>query len=252
MGSFALDGGAATLVGRHQERGTIDRLLDRITRGESGSLVLRAEAGIGKTSLLRYAADRAAGMTVLRVTGVEAETDLDFAGLHSLLRPIVAQLPRLPAPQHDAVAAALGLAPSRDADRFLVSAGVLSLLAAAAEDQPVVCLVDDAQWLDVPSADALVFTARRLGAESVGIVFAAREGEHRSFDGPGLEELHVAGVDRESAAILLERSAPDAVPYVRHRLLSEAAGNPLALLELPAALSASSSPGGRRCRTRCR
>jgi DNA-binding CsgD family transcriptional regulator len=215
----------------------MDRLLDGISRGESGSLVVRAEAGMGKTSLLRYAAERAASMTVLRVTGVEAEADLDFAGLHNLLRPIVTELPQLPGPQHDALAAALGLAPSRYADRFLVSAGVLSLLAAAAEGRPVVCLIDDAQWLDVPSADALVFTARRLGAESVGILFAAREGERRSLEAPGLEALHLAGIDRVSAATLLERSAPDAVPWVRERLLSDAAGNPLALLELPAALS---------------
>jgi DNA-binding CsgD family transcriptional regulator len=237
MGSCALDGGASGLVGRDQERRIIERLLEGVSGGESGSLVVRAEAGIGKTSLLRYAADRAKGMTVLRVTGVEAEADLDFAGVHSLVRPIVAHLGRLPGPQREALAAALGLAPSHSADRFLVSAGVLSLLAAAAEGRPVVCLIDDAQWLDVPSADALVFTARRLGAESVGILFAAREGERRRFEAPGLEVLHLSNIDGDSAATLLGRAAPGAVPWVRERLLSDAAGNPLALLELPAALS---------------
>ena len=131
---------------------------------------------------------------MLSVTGVEAESDLDYSGLHSLVRPIIGLLPRLPEPQRAALAAALGLAPAAGADRFLVSAGVLSLLAAAAEDRPVLCLADDAQWLDVPSAGSLVFTARRLGAEGVVILFAAREGERRRFDAPGLAELVLAGL----------------------------------------------------------
>jgi hypothetical protein len=149
------------LVGREPECGVIDGLLDGVSRGESGSLVVRAEAGMGKTALLRYATERAVGMTVLSVTGVEAESDLGFAGLYSLVRPIVDELPRVPAPQRQAVAAALGLTPAEGSDRFLVSAGVLSLLAAAAEERPVLCLIDDTHWLDVPSADSLVFTARR-------------------------------------------------------------------------------------------
>ncbi len=237
MGSTAWEGTATGLVGRGHECAVIDALLDGASRGRSGALVLRAEAGTGKTSLLRYAADQADEETVLWVTGVQGESDLDFAGLHSLVRPIVTYLRQLPEPQRDAVAAALGLAPSAGADRFLVSAGVLSLLAAAADDRPVLCLVDDAQWLDVPSAASLVFTARRLGAEGLVILFAAREGERRRFEAPGLDEFVLSGLDHESASVLLGRSAPDATPWARERLLSQAAGNPLALLELPAALS---------------
>lgn len=191
MGDPDLEPPRAGLVGRGRECAVIDRLLDRASRGESGSLVLRGEVGVGKTALLGYAADRAAEMTVLRAAGVELESDLAFAGLHSLVRPIVDQLPELPGPQRAALEAALGLGPAEGSDRFLVSAAVLSLLAAAAEDRPILCLVDDAQWLDVPSADSLVFTARRLGAEGIVILFAAREGEVRRFDAPGLDALAV-------------------------------------------------------------
>ena len=215
----------------------IDRLLERAERGESGSLVLRAEAGVGKTALLRYAAARAVGTTVLSVTGIEAESDLDFAGLHSLVRPIVGLLPRLPAPQRAALAGGLGLIPAAGSDRFLVSAGVLSLLAEAAEECPLLCVIDDAQWLDTPSADALVFTARRVGAEGIAFLFAARDGERRYFDAQGLDELVLAGLDHSSARVLLDRGTPELAPAVRERLLEDAAGNPLALLELPAGLS---------------
>ncbi len=233
MGSSELDRRVAGLVGRERECEVIDRMLERATRRESGSLVLRAEVGMGKTALLRYAAGRAEGMRVLSVTGVEAESDLDYSGLHSLVRPIISFLPRLPEPQRGALAAALGLAPAGGADRFLISAGVLSLLSAAAEDRPVLCLADDAQWLDVPSAGSLVFTARRLGAEGVVILFAAREGERRRFDAPGLEELVLAGLGPAAAVELLDRGGRDLAPSVRDRLLADAAGNPLALLELP-------------------
>ena len=237
MSSSEVDRRVAEIVGRQHERAVIDRLLGRAARRESGSLVIRAEAGMGKTALLRYAADRARDMLVLSVTGVEAESDLDYSGLHSLVRPIIELLPRLPEPQRAALAAALGLAPAGGADRFLVSAGVLSLLAAAAESRPVLCLADDAQWLDVPSAGSLEFTARRLGAEGVAILFAAREGERRRFDGPGLDELVLDGLDSASAAELLDRGRRDLAPSVRDRLLADAAGNPLALIELPICLS---------------
>jgi DNA-binding CsgD family transcriptional regulator len=227
----------AGLVGRGRECALIDRLLDGASRGESGSLVLRGDVGVGKTALLDYAADRAAEMMVLRAAGVEVESDLDFAGLHSLVRPITDKLQELPGPQRAALAAALGLESADGTDRFLVSAAALTLLAAAAEDGPVLCLVDDAQWLDVPSADSLVFTARRLDAEGIVILFAAREGEVRRFDAPGLDELGVGELDQDSAEVLLDRAAGEASPSVRERLLAEAAGNPLALLELPAGLS---------------
>ncbi len=237
VGSSEASAGDARLVGRERVCAVIDRLLERAERGESGSLVLRGEAGLGKTALLRYAAGRAGEMTVLSVTGVEAESGLDFAGLHSLVRPVLALLSHLPEPQREALAAALGLRAAEGADRFLVSAGVLSLLAAAAEERPVVCLVDDAQWLDTTSGESLVFTARRLGAEGIVILFAARDGERRRFDAPGVEELVLGGLDHRSALTLLDRSAPALAPAVSERLLVEAAGNPLALLELPVALS---------------
>ncbi len=192
---------------------------------------------MGKTALLAYAVERASDMTVLTVTGVEGESDLAFAGLHGLLLPIVDALDGVPEAQREPLAAALGLAAGEGRDRLLVSAGVLSLLAAAAEPKPILCLVDDAQWLDIPSANALSFTARRLVAEDVVILFGARDGELRRFEAAGLEELDLGGLEREVAAVLLDQVAREAAPSVRGRLLDEAAGNPLALLELPAGLS---------------
>jgi DNA-binding CsgD family transcriptional regulator/tetratricopeptide (TPR) repeat protein len=192
---------------------------------------------MGKTALLAYAVEQASDMTVLTVTGVEGESDLAFGGLHSLLSPVVDALDAVPGAQRQALAAALGFAGGEGRDRLLVSAGVLSLLAAAAEPKPILCLVDDAQWLDVPSANALSFTARRLVAEDVVILFGARDGELRRFEAAGLEELEVGGLERDVAAVLLDQVAREAAPSVRGRLLDEAAGNPLALLELPAGLS---------------
>jgi DNA-binding CsgD family transcriptional regulator len=237
----APDSGA--LVGREHECAAIDRLLEVSASGESSSLVVRGEAGIGKTALLTYAAKRGGGRCVLRTVGVEAESDLDFAGLYGLLRPIEDKLGELPETQAAALAGALGLGPSLGSDRLLVSAGVLSLLAAAADDGPLLCLVDDAQFLDAASAEALVFGARRLAAEPVAMLFAAREGTGRVFAAPGLPELVVEGIDAEAAAQLLAASAPQAADPVREWLLAEAAGNPLALLELPSGLSAAQLQG---------
>ena len=225
------------LIGRERERAAIDRLLDDATGGESRVLVIRGEAGIGKSALVEYAAQRAEGMIVLRAVGVEAESDLPFAGIYGLLRPGVAKLDDLPDTQAAALAGALGLAPSTGADRFLVSAAVLGLLAAAAEEAPVLCLIDDAQWLDRPSAEALVFAARRLAAERVAVVFSASEGDAQRFDAPGLAGLTLTGLDAASSAAILASTASSAAPSVRERLLLEADGNPLALLELPGALS---------------
>ena len=183
------------LIGRERECAVIDDVLDRAFAGEAGAIVVRGEAGIGKSALLRYAAERAAEMTLLRTTGVEAESDLAFAGLYGLVRPVLDKLDQLPRTQGAALAGALGLAASMNADRFLVSAAVLGLLAAAAEERPLVCAIDDAQWLDRPSADALVFSARRLRAEPLVMLFAAREGEPRRFEATGLPELLVEGLD---------------------------------------------------------
>ena len=216
----------------------IDRLLARARGGVSGALVVRGEAGIGKTAMLEYAALQAGReTTVLRADGVETESDLPFAGLHGLLRPIFRHLEELPQTQRGALAGALGLAPSSAPDRLLISAAVIALLASAAEERPVLCLVDDAQWLDLPSAEALVFTARRLQAERMAIVFGAREGEERRFEAAGLPELWLAGLPQGAAASVLAARASSAPPSVRERLLAEAHGNPLALMELPAALS---------------
>ena len=225
------------LLGRERECAEIDRVLDSATAGESAALIVRGEAGIGKTALLDYAAERASEMLVLCATGVEAESDLAFAGLYGLVRPITGFLGQLPAPQAEALQGALGLGPSSGADRFLISAAVLSLLAAAAEDRPVLCVIDDGQWLDAPSADALVFAARRLRADRVAILFGAREGEPRRFEAAGLPELLLAGLDDGSAAEVLAVRAGEAAPAVRSRLLAEAHGNPLALIELPAGLT---------------
>src|SRR5215469_4812206 len=165
------------LLGRERECAAIDQLLSDAQRGVSGALVVRGESGIGKSALLDYARRQAGPMMVLAISGVEAESDLAFAGLHGLLRPVLGYLGELPPAQSRPLAGALGLAPSTSPDRLLISAAVLALLAAAAEERPTLCVVDDAQWVDQPSADALVFTARRLRAEQIAILAGAREGE---------------------------------------------------------------------------
>src|SRR5690242_455162 len=228
---------ASQLVGREPECAAVDRLLDDARAGAGGSLVVRGEPGIGKSALLEYARQRAVPMALLSATGVEAESDLAFAGLHELLRPVLSHLGEVPEIQSQALAGALGLAPSIHADRLLISAAVLSLLAAAAEERPTLCVVDDAQWLDRPSADALMFTARRLRAERLAIVFAAREGEAVRFEAAGLAELTLTGLAEEPAAMVLTSQGNRAPPAVRDRLLAEAAGNPLALMELAGGLS---------------
>ena len=234
---------SGSLVGRERECAAIDRVLEASARGESSSLVLRGEAGIGKTELLTYAAEQGGGMRVLRTAGVEAESDLGFAGLFGLLHPIEDKLDELPETQAAALAGALGLGPSMGSDRLLVSAAALSLLAAAADDGPLLCVIDDAQFMDAASAEALVFSARRLAAEPVALLFAVREGTGRDFAARGLPELVIEGLSAEPARRLLETSAPAAADSVREWLLAEAAGNPLALLELPSGLSAAQLQG---------
>lgn len=236
MTSLELGSGRLILVGRERECAAIDQALLAARGGESTTLMIRGDPGMGKTALLAYAEERSAGTSVLRAGGIEGESDLAFAGLHALLRPIVAKLDELPETQAGALGGALGLAESRGTDRFLVSAATLSLLAAAADERPVVCLIDDAQWLDPESADALLFSARRFSAEPVAIVFAAREGESRRFPAPGLAELVLEPLHEEAVSELLIRSAPSAGESARNWLRVQAAGNPLALLELPRGL----------------
>jgi DNA-binding CsgD family transcriptional regulator len=226
------------LVGRESERSALDALLQSARGDRSAALVLRGEPGIGKTALLEYAADSARDMTVLRCVGIEAEYELPFAGMHQLVRPCLELVDRLPAPQAAALRGALGLSFDGVQDRFLVSAGLLSLLAEACDAGPVLCCVDDAQWLDPPSAEALVFAARRFQAEPIALLMAARVGDGRDFDAPGLAELEIGGLDAQQAHALLNARLNRAVaPDVVDRLLRTAHGNPLALLELPSALS---------------
>jgi len=195
------------LYGRRAECDALDRLLADARRSRSGVLVVRGEAGVGKSALLDHAAGQAEGMTVLRAAGVESEAELPFAALHQLLRPVLGLAGRLPGHQAAALAGALGLEPTgeRDVqdDRFLVSVAVLSLLAEAADARPVLGLVDEAQWLDRSSAEALGFAARRLEAEGVVLLFAARDGDPREFPADGLPELRLGGLDLEAAAALL-------------------------------------------------
>ena len=225
------------LPGREHECAVIDRLLAGARAGAGGALVVRGEPGIGKSALLGYARQHAAPMLVLSAIGVQAESDLAFAGLHELLRPVLTYLGELPGTQSQALAGALGLAPSPQPDRLLICAAVLSLLAAAAETQPLLCVVDDAQWVDRPSADALVFTARRLRAEQLAILFGVRDSEAGRFEAAGLPELALAGLCQDAAMRVLATIGREAVPGVCERLLAEADGNPLALLELPGSLS---------------
>src|SRR3954467_11316015 len=175
---------APELLGRTRERAVLDRLLANVRGGQSAILVVRGEAGIGKTALLQYAADRASGFRLVHVTGAEAEMELPFAGIHQLCASVLDQLEGLPQPQRDALNVALGLASGDVPDRFLVGLAVLGLLSAAAEERPLLCLVEDAQWLDDASGMILGFVARRLLAEAVGMVVAVREPNTRhDFDG---------------------------------------------------------------------
>jgi DNA-binding CsgD family transcriptional regulator len=226
------------LVGREAEQRALDALLQSARDERSAALVLRGEPGIGKTALLGYATDSATDMKVLRCVGIEAEHELPFAGMHQLVRPCLDLVDRLPAPQAAALRGALGLSFDGVSDRFLVSAGLLSLLAEACEERPVLCCVDDAQWLDQPSAEALVFAARRFQAEPIALLMAVREGELRRFDAPGVPELEIDGLSEEDArALLTSRLAHSASAEVVATLLGTANGNPLALMELPSALT---------------
>ena len=232
------------LYGRDAERERLGALLDGVRAGRSGVLVLRGDPGVGKSVLLAELASQAEDMQVLHATGVEAESELAFAGVHQLVWPLLDMLDEIPARQAAALRGALGLdAPAGD-DRFLIGAAVLSLLAFAAEASPVLCLVDDANWLDTASADALTFAARRLNADPIGVVFAARDDDVRGFNGAGLPELHVASLDAGPARELLdERAGVELAAEVREQIVAIASGNPLALLELPAALSADQLAG---------
>jgi DNA-binding CsgD family transcriptional regulator/tetratricopeptide (TPR) repeat protein len=217
----------------------LDQVLTDVKHGEHAVLVLRGEAGEGKTTLLDYLGDKASGVRIIRVTGVESEMKLPYAGLHQLCVSMLRQVNRLPDPQRDALCVAFGLidGDGKAPDRFLVGLAALTLLSEAASNKPLVCVIDDVQWLDAPSAQALAFVARRLRADPVALVFAQLE---PSDDGEmvGLPELVVTGLDDRDARTLLASAVPALRDErVRDRILAEARGNPLALLELPAELT---------------
>src|SRR2546427_11451357 len=188
------------LLGRRSESKPLDRLLEAVRAGESRALVIRGDPGVGKTALLEYVVEHATGCRVARAAGVQAEMELAFAGLHQLCAPMLDRLERLPGPQRDALGTAFGLSAGHAPGRFLVGLPVLSLLAEVAEDGPLVCLIDDAQWLDRASAQALAFVARRLLADSVALVVATRE-PIEEFT--GLPELLVDGLGNGDARALL-------------------------------------------------
>ncbi len=219
-------------------------MLDHVRGGQSAVLVVRGEAGIGKTALLRYAARQASGFRVAQIAGVESEMELPFAGLHQLCGPMLDRLGGLPEPQRVALSVAFGLESGDVPDRFLVALAVLSLLSDIAEERPLLCVVDDAQWLDAASAQVVGFVARRLLAESVAILFAVRE-PSRNGDLAGLPELSLGGLSDDEARALLTSVIPGPLDErVRDRVVAETRGNPLALMELPRGMSAAELAGG--------
>lgn len=218
------------LLGREQEREAIDRVLESAREGASATLVLVGEAGIGKTALLEYALDRAAGMRVLTARGIESEAQIPFASLLELLRPALGVVDRIPAPQAIALEGALALRPARAGERFAVGAATLSVLAAYAEEGPVALLIDDAHWLDGSSAEALLFAIRRLVADPIAVIAAVREGNPTVLEGADLPTLQLGGLSSDEASPLLTGLTPRAA----ERLHLATAGNPLALIELAA------------------
>ncbi|MEU6256227.1 AAA family ATPase [Streptomyces sp. NPDC047043] len=231
------------MVGRHTEREAIGRLLDAVRDGLSAVLVLSGEAGIGKTRLLKYAAQRAADLRVIRLTPVETETGLGFGALHRLLRPFLNRTDRLPGPQRAALDAALGLVAGPPADRYLVGLATLTLLSDAAAEQPLLLLVDDAHWLDRESAEALAFTARRLHADSLGVIIALRDGPEDTGLFEALSVHCVTGLPAAEAKALLSFATRRVDTAVAERIVAGTGGNPLALLELTDALAAEQLAG---------
>src|SRR5580692_6057798 len=233
---------AAGLTDRLRERGVLDRFVASVRAGAGRALVVRGEPGVGKTVLLDYLAGRASECLVARAAGVQSEMELAFAGLHQLCAPMLDHAEALPVPQREALRTAFGLSAGPVPDRFLVGLAVVGLLSETAGERPLVCVVDDQQWLDHASAQALGFAARRLAAEPVGLVFAARvPGE----DMAGLPELVVEGLAEDYARKLLESALPGPLDArVRDQIIADTNGNPLALLELPRGLTPAQLAGG--------
>jgi DNA-binding CsgD family transcriptional regulator len=227
-----------TLVGRSDEVVRVSKLVDDARHGQSGALVLRGEPGIGKTALLEHARAQAADMRVLLAAGVEAELDLPYSTLYELLAPVLDQLDSLPEHPRAALKGALSLGPPVEASRFAAAVGALLLLSETTDhDGPLLCVIDDAHWSDAASSELLISVARRLSAEGVAMVFAARTGEHRSFEAPGLPSLDLEPLSPEASFELIRGSEPNLDSTVAEALAFASRGNPLALRELPRALS---------------
>jgi hypothetical protein len=240
---------AAPLLGRAREQSLLASLLDGVSeRGQA--LVLHGDPGIGKSRLLSLAAQTAGdrGMTVLTATGVHSEAHLPFAGLHQMLRPVRERAADLPPVQRDALDAAFGLTRDVAPEHYRIAMAALDLLAEVADDAPLLLVVDDAHWLDPPTASVLAFVARRIESDPIVLLAAARDGYPSALTDAGLPQHRLAGLDDETAAALLDAAAPDLPLTARARVLREAAGNPLALLELPAVAAEpgddESGPGG--------
>jgi len=233
---------ANALTGRLDERDALEGLVDAVRAGESRALVLRGEPGVGKTALLEYILEQASELRVVRAAGVQSEMELAFAGLHQLLASMLDRLEDLPPPQGEALRTVFGLSSGRPPDQFFLGLAVLSLLSDVAEEQPLLCVVDDAQWLDRASADVLAFVARRVERESVGLIFAARAA---SDDLAGLPELAVERLSDAEAGLLLDSilTAP-LDPRVRDQIVSETRGVPLAMLEVLRELTPAELAGG--------
>jgi DNA-binding CsgD family transcriptional regulator len=230
------------LLGRQRQQAVLERLLETAREGRGGVLVVHGDPGVGKTALLEYALDTAKDFRVLGTSGVEGETELDYAALQQLCSPLLAHFERLPDPQRDALGVAFGLRPGRPPSPFMVGLAVLGLLSEAAEERPLLCMVDDAQWLDDASGAALAFVARRLLAERVALMFATREVGRRLLRFP---ELPVDPLGRRDARALLESILPARLDApVLERIVAETGGNPLALLELPRGLTPAQLAGG--------
>ena len=233
------------LHGRVKEQARTAQLLDAARSGRGAALVVLGDPGTGKSSLLSDVMDVASdGMRVLRMQGIESESPLAFAALQRLLRPLMSLADALPAPQAMAVRVVFGEATGEGGDRFLVFLAALSLLAEAAESQPVLVVVDDAHWLDDASAAALLFVARRLEVEHVSMLFAARESDVRTFDFGDLPQLRLGGLDLAACTDLLrEQTGSEVSPEVTAQLVSDTGGNPLALVEMPQALTSDQLTG---------
>ena len=235
-------GRTAVLTNRLDERAQLTSLVEAVRAGESRALVLRGGPGFGKSALLDFVTDQATGCRVLRVAGVQSEMELPFAGLHQLCAPNLDHLDRLPVPQREALRTVFGMNEGAPPDRFLVSLAVLSLLSEAAAIQPLLCVIDDQQWLDRASAQTLGFVARRLAAEPIGLVFATRT---RTEEMAGLPEIALGGLSPDHARELLDSALAGPLDErVRQQIVAEAAGNPLALLELPRGLTPAQLAGG--------